>query len=121
MGFEIGTWTWNHDIIRRRYHEWVQLWDDSLYHLFDPNLFESFYSLLDLHHRPTLEIYIVGVSEFESMSDEENEIIPYEEFEAHQLRYIWPLSWKWQRSSGWKRRRCLESVISFYMSLHRLA
>ncbi|KAM6486205.1 hypothetical protein HDV62DRAFT_403510 [Trichoderma sp. SZMC 28011] len=121
MGFEIGTWAWNHDIIRRRYHEWVQLWDDSQYDDFDPSLFESFYSLLDLHHRPILGFPPEGVSEFESMSDEENEIVPYEVFEPHQLRYIWPLSWKWQRSSGWKRRRYMESVISFYMCLHSLA
>lgn len=86
-----------------------------------PYLFESFYSLLDLHYRPTLEFPPEEVLEFESMLDDESETIPYEEFEAHQLRYIWPLSWKWQRSSGWKRWRYLNSVLSFYMTLHSLA
>ncbi|RFU76441.1 hypothetical protein TARUN_5797 [Trichoderma arundinaceum] len=121
IGFEVGTWRWNHDIIRRRYQEWAQLWDDSQNDVFDPYLFHSFYSLLELHHGMTLQFPREGDSDFESVLDDESEIIPYEKFRAHQLRYIWPPSWKWQRSSGWKVRPILESAIRFYMRLHNLA
>ncbi|UKZ79043.1 hypothetical protein TrVFT333_006794 [Trichoderma virens FT-333] len=120
-GFEVGTWRWNHDIIRRRYQEWAQLWDDSQTDLFDPYLSHSFYSLLDLNHEMTLQYFSEGDSGSDPALDDESEIIPYEEFRAHQLRYIWPASWKWQRSSGWKVRPILESAISFCIRLHNLA
>ncbi|KAL7929049.1 hypothetical protein V8C35DRAFT_331932, partial [Trichoderma chlorosporum] len=118
--FEVGTWRWNHDIIRRRYQEWAQLWDDWQCDLLDPHLSHSFYSLLDLHI--SMAYPPEGDSDFEIvLDDDEDEMIPYEVFRAHKLRYIWPTSWKWQRSLGWKLRPILESAIRFSMRIHNLA
>ncbi|KAL7928941.1 hypothetical protein V8C35DRAFT_325567 [Trichoderma chlorosporum] len=100
-GLEVGTWTWNHDIVRRRYQDWAELWNDSR-NLLDPigvDMFDLFYSI----DSPGLLMDELLTGDFETVLESHGLgwLLLHEIFRAYHLRHIWPLRWRWQCQSRW--------------------
>jgi hypothetical protein len=80
-GLEVGHWTWNHDIIRRRYWEWCQ----------------------NQHH-----IFEEGNIDLPSDSSSDAEVnFPDEEFEPFYLKFKSLPNWGWRSGGAWSGRAFL--------------
>ncbi|RFU77394.1 hypothetical protein TARUN_4811 [Trichoderma arundinaceum] len=91
QGSETGHWTWNHDIIRRRYRAWCNNW----YYDNDVSVMSS--SEDDGWDSDPSEI--IGVDDgWGSNSDDS---VGFEEFEPAFLRFQRPLNWNWKSQDRW--------------------